>query len=113
MGLIADTDPGCQIDVNCQSTICDVDPYCCGSAWDSVCVHQATAVCNDDPIPNCCACTLSSTTPGCALDSTCETLVCDADDFCCGLDDEGVGIWDSNCVELATDVCNGNGINAV
>ncbi len=36
--LVAGCDP-------CAQQICDVDPYCCGTAWDGVCVSEVNSVC--------------------------------------------------------------------
>lgn len=38
-------DPGCS-DFDCCNTVCVIDPFCCGTAWDAVCVSQAAANCD-------------------------------------------------------------------
>jgi len=30
---------------NCVSSICTADPYCCSTAWDSVCVGEVASIC--------------------------------------------------------------------
>ncbi|MEM6989501.1 MAG: hypothetical protein AAF721_03360 [Myxococcota bacterium] len=30
----------------CVESICTVDPYCCSTSWDSICVGEVTSVCN-------------------------------------------------------------------
>ncbi len=36
--------PGCQL-ASCCETICALDPFCCASSWDQICVDQALANC--------------------------------------------------------------------
>lgn len=31
---------------NCVSSICAVDPYCCSTAWDDICMDQVESVCS-------------------------------------------------------------------
>src|SRR5262249_55279387 len=31
---------------DCAAKICGVDPYCCTTAWDSICVGEVQSVCN-------------------------------------------------------------------
>ena len=38
--------PGCN-DAACCETVCTVDPYCCSTAWDSLCVSGAGNLCAD------------------------------------------------------------------
>ncbi|UQA62117.1 hypothetical protein [Polyangium aurulentum] len=37
-------DPSCD---KCTAAICAVDPFCCTSAWDGICVNQVQTVCGD------------------------------------------------------------------
>ena len=49
-------DPECD---PCVQQICDVDPYCCGTAWDGICVHEVQSVCGSlecNGTPSCGAC---------------------------------------------------------
>ena len=62
------------------------------------------------------SCCIANGTPGCE-DDVCEDLVCALDPFCCGLDAQGQGFWDSFCagpntivlgasaLELCGDLC--------
>jgi V8-like Glu-specific endopeptidase len=36
--------PGCE-DISCCSSVCTADPFCCDTAWDSLCVQRAEASC--------------------------------------------------------------------
>jgi len=54
--FVAHETAGCAFP-DCCATVCAVDPYCCTTAWDVVCVSQAITVCEapqgnecDDPI---------------------------------------------------------------
>ncbi len=38
-------DPGCD---TCATEVCAADPFCCETAWDSVCVNLAEAICGLD-----------------------------------------------------------------
>ncbi|WP_437837092.1 hypothetical protein [Sorangium sp. So ce1153] len=35
---------------SCVTSICDVDPFCCTNAWDSVCVNEVASVCGRGPL---------------------------------------------------------------
>ena len=37
--------PGCS-DAACCQTVCNVDPFCCSTMWDGVCVSAASALCD-------------------------------------------------------------------
>ncbi len=41
---IANGTPGCD-DATCQALICGQDPFCCDTAWDSICADAAVAQC--------------------------------------------------------------------
>jgi hypothetical protein len=90
--------PTCSL---CSSAICIVDPYCCASGWDALCVAGATAVCpngcgsSNDPCPH------QACDEGAALSRACTPCskeVCDTDPFCCNTEN---GSWDTLCVEKA------------
>jgi hypothetical protein len=36
--------PGCT-DIECCTIVCDVDPFCCSTAWDGICVSEAVTFC--------------------------------------------------------------------
>lgn len=88
--------PGCS---TCVDTVCETDDSCCSSSWTSTCTDLADSLCggclND--------CEHDLCEQGAALDPGCDPCVeevCDADNFCCGSD------WDGICVGLADDLCN-------
>ena len=90
--------PGCMFP-ECAATVCLVDPFCCESAWDGLCVDAANelcAVCGAAP-GDCC---LPHDAPGCD-DPPCEAAVCGADPFCCE------SSWDGLCAEAALELCGG------
>ncbi len=92
----------------CVQTVCNLDPYCCATAWDSICVAEATSECNacQNPTPPStppAACTHSECEAGEALQSTCSDCaddVCEADAYCCDV------AWDSVCVARAVNQCS-------
>ena len=96
--------PSCDNPVVSACT-CAIDPYCCDTAWDDVCVILATiycdAQCPDLPVcgsPTAGSCTAEHGTPACA-DAACCIAVCNADAFCCDT------AWDATCVEEAGVLC--------
>ena len=86
---------------SCATSVCAADPYCCNTAWDSVCVNEVAQYCG----PNTCGgggggggCVHSECTSGDALTSSCSpcaTDVCQQDSYCCDTQ------WDSICVDIA------------
>jgi hypothetical protein len=91
---------------SCAQQVCDVDPYCCDTAWDDVCVGEATSMCGA-----CAAgggnstCAHGECSTGVALDascSSCAAAVCAADSWCC--DNE----WDQLCVDQVATECGAN-----
>lgn len=36
--------PGCE-DASCCFTVCNIDSYCCDTAWDSICTEEASSFC--------------------------------------------------------------------
>jgi len=96
---------GCRNDVECTGIICNNDEYCCNNQWDTLCVAQATRVCNGEELPVCCGCTSPTNFWGCLQDEQCEQLVCADDPFCCGQDENQSGVWDQQCVTAAVAVC--------
>ena len=86
---------------SCATTVCAVDPYCCDSAWDGICVNEAQQMCDEcaPPEPSCAHSTCAQ---GGKLEgscSPCATTVCAADPFCCAT------AWDDICVDEATELC--------
>lgn len=88
---------------SCEDTVCSIDPFCCDTEWDSLCVQQAEDWCGASCGGGGGACNHNECSEGSAMDygcSSCVTDVCDADPFCC--DDS----WDDICVEQAEYYCN-------
>jgi hypothetical protein len=85
--------PGCN-DVACCKTVCAVDPFCCETAWDSICAGEAADLCGAD-LGNCCE---PHGGLGCDNDD-CEAAVCAVDPFCCET------AWDLICAGEAADLC--------
>ena len=96
--------PGCE-DPAISECACALDPYCCDTAWDDVCIIIATIYCNaecpDLPVcgsPTAGGCTTEHGTPACA-DASCCVAVCNADAYCCET------AWDATCVQAAGVLC--------
>ncbi len=90
---------GCEDEV-VATCVCELDPYCCGTSWDAVCVDlmidAGCHACAADTMPtngdtpgNCCAAGLAK---GC-LDDAVRSCVCGLDAFCCEVQ------WDQTCVD--------------
>jgi hypothetical protein len=94
--------PGCN-DPSCCGAVCSIDPFCCDTAWDSVCVGEAEQSPACECVKDVCgpgngSCCIAHPTPGCS-DSVCCDAVCSIDPFCCD------GAWDSVCVQEAQQIC--------
>merc|ERR1719361_3307229 len=37
--------PGCKVDNQCETRICEIDTYCCNNEWDKTCVEAAQNLC--------------------------------------------------------------------
>lgn len=90
---------GCS-DVRCEIEICDGDTFCCTTQWDTICALQAKSICNDQPIPTCCLCAIS-TDFGCD-ETECNEQICQQDEFCCE------NSFDHICVQSAYEICQSN-----
>jgi hypothetical protein len=89
--------PGCG-DATIEGCVCAVDDYCCSTAWDDVCVGEATdcgAGCGGGGGggSDCC---MAQAGTGCS-DATIEACVCGVDDYCCSTQ------WDDICASEAID----------
>ncbi|MCP4835098.1 MAG: hypothetical protein GY895_10085 [Phycisphaera sp.] len=42
--------PGCD-DLDCCNAVCEIDPYCCDTTWDSICVSETAVACFDGEPP--------------------------------------------------------------
>lgn len=93
-----DGGPGCT-DIDCCQFVCAVDPFCCETAWDGLCVAQAFDLCLLSP---CETATEDCFTPhrkkGCN-DAECCNAVCGLRPSCCSTQ------WDIACATLACDNC--------
>ena len=92
---------GCN-DAECCSQVCAEDPFCCESAWDSICANSALEVCGGCGDPSSGNCYVAHSGTGCD-NSTCCGAVCAVDPFCCETS------WDSICAGEAADLCNNCG----
>ena len=116
--------PGCN-DVACCDVICGQDPFCCNTAWDGICVSEASILCIDRTCVYCppgavmeaepcgedtnsgCGsiaacdgpfpdcCVASSIGKPGCSDPACEASICAADPFCCETS------WDGICAAAA------------
>ncbi|WP_437978531.1 hypothetical protein WMF11_19410 [Sorangium sp. So ce295] len=90
------------------TSICAVDPFCCNTAWDDLCVNEVQSVANDlQCVAGACAhklCTEGAPlTSGCDVPPLaapgCVTSICAVDSFCCDV------VWDNLCVDEVQTVC--------
>jgi hypothetical protein len=94
----------------CVASVCAVDPFCCSSGWDSLCVQEVRTVCDSltcSEANGTCAHSLCSSGPALvnSCDGTkadCVSAVCAADPFCCATS------WDGLCVQEVETVCGNN-----
>jgi hypothetical protein len=94
----------------CVASICAVDPFCCTSGWDNLCVSEVRTVCDSLTCSEATGtCTHSLCTAGSALVNSCDSVkadcvsaVCAADPFCCAT------AWDGLCVQEVETVCGNN-----
>lgn len=118
----AEETPGCD-DAGCQTQVCDIDPFCCESQWDSFCVALAAPTCGcggpggcgdgecDATTESCVTCPFDcgacpsptnccgpTTDTGCD-DPECSAAVCEGDPYCCDF------AWDFLCAEAAGITC--------
>jgi hypothetical protein len=98
-------DVGCT-DEDCCETVCDVDPFCCTTAWDTICVNEAITMCPGLCVPIEDDCNGDAATHDCCTtggvgcsDEACCKMVCSLDPFCC------TSAWDTLCVSIAEAFC--------
>eukprot|EP01095_Lingulamoeba_sp_RSL-Kostka_P012266 TRINITY_DN482_c0_g1_i6.p1 TRINITY_DN482_c0_g1~~TRINITY_DN482_c0_g1_i6.p1 ORF type:complete len:587 (-),score=213.82 TRINITY_DN482_c0_g1_i6:84-1844(-) len=101
-------------DLNISECVCEIDPYCCNTKWDSTCVDEISEfgcsdLCpyysgsEDDGENKCCE---AQSGPGCT-DSTVNDCVCYIDPYCCE------NVWDNVCVgEIEQFNCGTCGISS-
>jgi hypothetical protein len=88
----------------CAADLCAVDPYCCTTFWDSICVGEVSSVC-DSLACHTDACVHTECSTGLVLSSTCSPCaqhICSVDPYCCHT------AWDSICVSEVSTVCGDN-----
>jgi len=88
---------GCQ-DFECCNLVCDIDPFCCDTAWDALCAAEAIMICGNCGNEQSGDCFTPNPTPGC-YDSDCCAAVCAIDPFCCDVS------WDATCAAEAQAMC--------
>ena len=93
----ANSTPGCGLS-DCCTIVCNADPFCCETEWDSTCVAAALQNCGDCGTTNAGPCATANGTPGCD-DADCCAAVCAADPFCCETE------WDSQCAAASVSLC--------
>jgi len=93
----AHTGSGCN-NVECCNAVCQVDPYCCITAWDQSCVDRSNLICT-----TCSSragdCFTAHAGPGCSS-MPCCAKVCASDSFCCDTE------WDASCAQKAAALCH-------
>jgi hypothetical protein len=84
----------------CVSDICDQDPFCCETEWDSLCVEEVGTICEKTCYGAACDHKICKTgdplADGCDY---CVTEVCAQDSFCCDI------AWDDLCVDQLEQSC--------
>lgn len=90
--------PGCN-DLTCCSRVCDLDPFCCDTAWDFQCTSLARMLCVGCGNPASGSCFEIHPQPFCDDQACCDT-VCSIDPGCC---QDG---WDEGCVKIAAANCS-------
>jgi hypothetical protein len=95
------SDPSC---AGCRNNVCPIDPWCCSTGWDRICMDEAMARCPGER----CECPHATNQEGnmchVACDSgsgrgACVTQICGADFYCCSVK------WDGQCASAAAQ-CN-------
>ena len=41
--------PGCEVSA-CEDAVCAIDPFCCDTAWDGICLDEANTICAEGGI---------------------------------------------------------------
>jgi hypothetical protein len=87
---------------SCAADLCSVDPWCCTTSWDSICIGEVASVCHSLTCPGDDACAHPECSTGAFLSSTCSscaTSVCSHDAYCCNT------MWDGICVSEVPSYC--------
>lgn len=91
----------------CVASICAVDPFCCSTDWDSLCVREVRTVCGSltcAEADGTCGHSLCATGPALvnhcdSAKANCVSAICAVDPYCCGT------AWDGICVGRVASVC--------
>jgi len=107
--LTANGTPGCGIS-DCCNIVCELDPFCCGTEWDTACVAQASqiTVCGGTPIACCLpsgacsqfdlqSCIAAGGQPQ-GSGSDCATVDCPQPGACC--------LGDGSCTDVLAQECS-------
>jgi hypothetical protein len=90
------------------SLICSVDPLCCNTTWDAICINENRTIGGSlqclDPVDTCAHSLCFTGGPlasGCdSVTSNCVATICAADPFCCNV------AWDAECMaEISSGAC--------
>ncbi len=88
----------------CAARICTVDPFCCATAWDAICVGEVASVCQESCGGGGAICAHAICSIGTNLTASCDPCaaqICAVDSFCCN------SSWDGICVGEVASVCGG------
>ena len=90
---------GC-IDAGCAALVCAEEEDCCDAPWGVACAKKAILMCDvcGAGMPPGGECCFEHLKPNCS-DQNCGGIVCGLEPSCCE------SAWDSQCAELATQVC--------
>jgi hypothetical protein len=94
-------EPFCN-DETCCNSVCALDPFCCDTAWDGLCVDEAFSECGGCGDSSSGSCFEAHSGIGCDNFDCCETI-CTLDLFCCTVE------WDGICASEAASNCAGGG----
>ncbi len=115
----ANQTPGCN-DQTCCETVCAIDGFCCGVAWDGICATEAAQFCGDGPCEITCpdggaieqdACG-EDTNGGCNADPPAFDSLADGD-IICGKSFASGGTRDIDWYEFTLDDTDGTGFDTV
>ncbi|MEX1367618.1 MAG: hypothetical protein AB1Z98_31100 [Nannocystaceae bacterium] len=94
--------PGCSGDPPIEDCVCALDPYCCDTEWDGICVAEAQYECMSDcglppPGGDCC---MPHAGPECD-DVALTECVCNEEPGCC------LFPWSEDCIAVLVNQCGG------
>lgn len=91
---------GCD-DMAVSDCVCALDPFCCDTQWDDICVSEAQYACMDAcglPPANMGDCCMAQPGPGCG-DMAVTDCACMVDNACC------LFPWDDHCIQISVTAC--------